>query len=133
MQSPRRGFWIASSLRLLATTHPDHASVIAVRCIGQESNPRPIAYEAMALPLSYRCNLVRVAGFDPAASCVRGKRSSRLSYTLAPRRSFDLLSHDRQSCRLTRCVTGQEHDPEKLQTFRTRSCSRINEMRARCE
>src|SRR5215813_13750024 len=24
-----------------------------------------------------------------------------------------------------------EHDPEKLQTFRTRSCSKINEMRAR--
>jgi hypothetical protein len=23
-----------------------------------------------------------------------------------------------------------EHDPEKLQTFRTRSCSKINEMRA---
>src|SRR5215469_4823492 len=26
-----------------------------------------------------------------------------------------------------------EHDPEKLQTFRTRSCSRINEIRARCD
>jgi hypothetical protein len=26
-----------------------------------------------------------------------------------------------------------EHDPEKLQTFRTRSCSKINEMRARCD
>src|SRR5579872_6071871 len=26
-----------------------------------------------------------------------------------------------------------EHDPEKLQTFRTRSCSRINEMRAECD
>src|SRR5215831_15790389 len=26
-----------------------------------------------------------------------------------------------------------EHDPEKLQPFRRRSCSRINEMRARCD
>jgi hypothetical protein len=26
-----------------------------------------------------------------------------------------------------------EHDPEKLQTFRTRSCSKINEVRARCD
>jgi uncharacterized membrane protein YfcA len=26
-----------------------------------------------------------------------------------------------------------EHDPEKLQTFRTRSCSKINKMRARCD
>src|SRR5262249_46296592 len=34
---------------------------------------------------------------------------------------------------LRRRVLITEHDPEKVQTFRTRSCSRINEMRARCD
>src|SRR6266403_4673363 len=34
------------------------------------------------LPIWPNAELVRVAGFDPAASCVRGRRSPRLSYTL---------------------------------------------------
>jgi hypothetical protein len=50
--------------------------------------------------------LVRVVGFEPTASCVRGRNSPGLSYTLlALRREIESLSPDRQSGRLTRCVT----------------------------
>ena len=52
------------------------------------------------------CEMVRVVGFEPTASCVRGRNSPGLSYTLlALRREIESLSPDRQSGRLTRCVT----------------------------
>ena len=46
-----------------------------------DSNPRhPV--QSRTYSLSIRNELVRVAGFDPAVSCVRGTRFTRLSYTL---------------------------------------------------
>ena len=53
------------------------------RVLQQGLEPRSDGYEPSALPLSYRSNfLVSAAGFDPATSCVRGKCSTKLSYTL---------------------------------------------------
>ena len=54
--------------------------------------------------------LVRVVGFEPTASCVRGRHSRRAELhpvvrKLALRREIESLSPDRQSGRLTRCVT----------------------------
>jgi hypothetical protein len=64
-------------------------------------------YKPSALPVElWARELVRMAGFEPAASSVRGKSSSGLSYILlALRREIESLSPDRQSGRLTRCVT----------------------------
>ena len=47
-----------------------------------ESNKRPESYELSALPLSYTPALVRVARFERAVSCARGKCFTGLSYTL---------------------------------------------------
>lgn len=85
-----------------------------------------------------RREMVRVAGFEPAASSFRGKHSSRLSYTLllcggrnenrtrldahrqcavltrelytqlATCKGLEPSSNRRQRFRLTRCVTGHE-------------------------
>jgi hypothetical protein len=56
-----------------------------------------------------------MAGFEPAASSVRGKSSSGLSYILlALRREIESLSPDRQSGRLTRCVTEHGNDDVEL-------------------
>lgn len=72
-------------------------------------DPESVAYKATALPLSYTPELVRVGGFDPPASRVRGERSTGLSYTLMARhRGFDPLSLARQASRLTRCVMAHE-------------------------
>ena len=45
------------------------------------------------------------------------------------------LKHDPEKLQTfrTRSCSEIRHDPEKLQTFRTGSCSEINEMRARCD
>ena len=45
------------------------------------------------------------------------------------------LKHDPEKFQTfrTRSCSEIRHDPEKLQTFRTGSCSEINEMRARCD
>ena len=57
--------------------------------------------------------MVRVVGFEPTASCVRGRHSRRaelhpvFELELALRREIESLSPDRQSGRLTRCVTEQ--------------------------
>ena len=55
--------------------------------------------------------LVRVIGFEPTVSCVRGRHSCRAELhpvLLALRREIESLSPDRQSGRLTRCVTERE-------------------------
>lgn len=44
------------------------------------SNQQPFAYQANALPLSYR-RLVRVVGFEPTAPRSQSECSARLSYT----------------------------------------------------
>lgn len=79
-----------------------------------DSNTRPRSPQPRALPAELRdkvrCasskdphELVRVAGFDPAASCARGRRSARLSYTLklARRAGNDPASPVRQTGRFT--------------------------------
>lgn len=52
---------------------------------GRNRTYRPSRYERAVLPLNYAgiLKLVSVAGFEPATSCVRGMRSTKLSYTLA--------------------------------------------------
>src|SRR5215471_3782324 len=56
--------------------------------------------------------MVRVVGFEPTASCFQGRSSGLtelhpVSLQLALRREIESLSPDRQSGRLTRCVTEQ--------------------------
>src|SRR5256885_9716275 len=53
--------------------------------------------------------MVRAVGFEPTASCFQGRSSGRAELhpveKLALRREIESLSPDRQSGRLTRCVT----------------------------
>jgi hypothetical protein len=69
-------------------------------------------YKPSALPIELwaQTEMVRVVGFEPTASCVRAGTLAGLSYTLlALRREIESLSPDRQSGRLTRCVTEREY------------------------
>ena len=71
----------------------------------RDSNPRPSAWEADALPTellpqySSLCNLVEIVGVEPTTSCMPCKRSSQLSYTpksLNSERKGSLFSANRQ-------------------------------------
>ena len=100
--------------------HHDRSRVYSAWCARPASNRHRSAYEAPALPIELQARMVKVAGFEPAASCSRSRRSSGLSYTLivngrgdllvvmAPCTGLEPVSPDRQSSRLTRCVTGPE-------------------------
>ena len=65
------------------------ASVSSRKCVGRDSNPRrAYGLQLYRLTQSPLCHLrglsptVRVAGFEPATSCIRGTCSAKLSYTL---------------------------------------------------
>jgi hypothetical protein len=84
---------------------------------GYKPSALPVELWAQALIHKYNTReMVRAVGFEPTASCFQG-RSSGLAelhpvifwtiifWTLALRREIESLSPDRQSGRLTRCVT----------------------------
>src|SRR5438876_3113177 len=62
--------------------------------------------------------MVRAVGFEPTASCFQGRSSGRAELhpveKLALRREIESLSPDRQSGRLTRCVTELERKLVRL-------------------
>ena len=75
----------------------------------RDSNPRPAAYKAAALPLSHRgermgiglMEMVGPAGFEPAASCSRSRCATRLRYgpSMAPPARVELATcHLRNGC-----------------------------------
>src|SRR5882757_8025650 len=71
---------------------------------------RPVAHHRA--PPSVNVKMVRAVGFEPTASCFQGRSSGRAELhpveKLALRREIESLSPDRQSGRLTRCVTELE-------------------------
>ena len=66
--------------------------------------------------------MVRAVGFEPTASCFQGRSSGRAELhpveKLALRREIESLSPDRQSGRLTRCVTELDNQRSKTKLVR---------------